>query len=391
MIKNPVLVVIFLLGIEAGVLFISSRPRCRKYFSVLPSIFWMYFLPMVFSTAGLIDSQSQVYKLIAAYVLPMSLVLLLLSADLSAIARLGRQALMMMLAGTLGIMIAVPLVFTFFKPLVGPAMWPGFGALSASWTGGSANMIAVREALRVPSEVFTPMVLVDTVVPYVWMALLVSLAGFQKAFDRWNRVDKKIFEVLAHQTAGIKVEKKTVLDKRGIAMVFFVGIAGVLFSAALAQQMPSFGNVFTPAAWRVILASALGVVLSLTPLKKLERYGTDPIGYFLLFFVLVSIGAGARLVNIGTSLVLIMAGFCIVIIHGVIVLGVSRLIRAPFFLVVVSSQANIGGVASAPVVAGVYQPHLSYVGLLLAVFGNIIGTYVGIITGYVCRYFSGGS
>ncbi|MDD2702885.1 MAG: DUF819 family protein [Candidatus Omnitrophica bacterium] len=107
--------------------------------------------------------------------------------------------------------------------------------------------------------------------------------------------------------------------------------------------------------------------------------------------MLVSIGAGARLANIGTSLILILAGFCIVIIHGVIVLGVSRLIRAPLFLTVVSSQANLGGVASAPVVAGVYQPHLSYVGLLLAVFGNIIGTYVGIITGYVCRYFSGGS
>jgi uncharacterized membrane protein len=390
MIKNPVLVVIFLLGIEAGILFISSRPQCKKYFSILPSIFWMYFLPMVISTAGLIDPQSRVYMMIAAYVLPISLILLLLSADLSAIARLGGKALVMMLAGTLGIMIAVPLVFVLFKPLVGQVMWSGFGALSASWTGGSANMIAVREALRVPSEVFTPMVLVDTVVPYVWMALLVSLVGFQKAYDRWNRVDQKTFEVLAQQTGGVSVEKRFVFNKRGIAAIFLVGVAGVFLSAALAQKMPSLGNVFTPAAWRVILASTLGVILSLTPLKKLERYGTDRIGYFLLFFVLTSIGAGARLANIGTSLILILAGFLIVIIHGVMVLGVSRLIRAPFFLVVVSSQANIGGVASAPVVAGVYQPHLSYVGLLLAIFGNIIGTYVGIITGYVCRYFSGG-
>ncbi len=356
---------------------------------MLPSIFWMYFLPMVISTAGLIDPQSRVYSLAAAYVLPLSLILLLLSADLLAIARLGGQALVMMLAGTAGIMIAVPLVFVLFKPWVGQAMWSGFGALSASWTGGSANMIAAREALRVPGEVFTPMVLVDTVVPYLWMALLVSMAGFQKAYDRWNRVDKKIFAVLADQAAGTDLNKKIVFDKRGTAAVLVAGAAGVFISTGLAAKMPSMGNIFTPAAWRVILASALGVAASLTPLKKLERYGTDRIGYFLLFFVLTTIGAGARLSDIGTSLVLILAGFLIVAVHGLIVLAVSRMIRAPLFLAVVSSQANIGGVASAPVVAGVYQPHLAYVGLLLAVFGNIMGTYAGIITGYVCRFFSG--
>jgi uncharacterized membrane protein len=389
MIKNPVLVVFFLLCIESGIMFVSSRPRCKKYFSVLPSIFWMYFLPMIISTAGWIDSKSPVYPMAAAYVLPMSLVLLLLSADLAAIARLGGQALFMMLAGTLGIMFGVPLVFVLFKPLVGAGMWSGFGALSASWTGGSANMIAVREALRVPPEVFTPMVLVDTIVPYLWMALLVSMAGFQSAYDRWNRVDKKVFSVLADNTAGVDGTKKIVFDKRGTAVVLAAGTAGVLISTALAPNMPSMGNIFTPAAWRVILASTLGVAVSLTPLRKLERYGSDRIGYFLLFFVLTTIGAGARLSNIGTSVVLILAGFLIVAVHGLTVLAASRLIRAPFFLAVVSSQANIGGVASAPVVAGVYQPHLAYVGLLLAVMGNIMGTYVGIITGYVCRWFSG--
>jgi uncharacterized membrane protein len=83
--------------------------------------------------------------------------------------------------------------------------------------------------------------------------------------------------------------------------------------------------------------------------------------------------------------VLIAAGLTIVAVHAVVILIGARLLRAPLFLVAAASQANIGGVASAPVVAEVYHPGLASVGLLLAILGNIVGTWLGIVCAQLCR------
>ena len=117
--------------------------------------------------------------------------------DIKAISRLGPSALIMFFAGSFGIMLGIVISFVVFKPLVGPAFWSGFGALAASWTGGSANMIAVKEALNTPDAVFMPMVIVDTVVPYTWMGILVAFAVHQKGFDAFNRSDRTILDDLS--------------------------------------------------------------------------------------------------------------------------------------------------------------------------------------------------
>jgi uncharacterized membrane protein len=138
--------------------------------------------------------------------------------------------------------------------------------------------------------------------------------------------------------------------------------------------------------WTIIVVSIAGVALSFTPAKKLEAYGASKIGYYILYFVLTSIGAKASISNIGSTAILIAAGFLIVAIHASVLIMTGRIIKAPMFLAVVASQANIGGVASAPVVAAIYEPGLASVGLLLAILGNIIGTYFGIITGQLCHW-----
>ena len=147
-------------------------------------------------------------------------------------------------------------------------------------------------------------------------------------------------------------------------------------------------NVISTYTWAIIIVSIVGIAASLSPLKKLEKFGSEKIGYYVLYFVLTSIGARSNISHINATFILIGAGFLIVFVHAIILIITARLLKAPMFLVAVASQANIGGVASAPIVAAIYEPGLASVGLVLAILGNIIGTYLGIITGQLCRILS---
>lgn len=389
MIHSPYIIVGVLLAIETSVFLVSSQPRFKKYFSFLPPVFWIYFLPMLCSSFGFIDSKSEIYDLISKWFLPASLVLLLLSSDIRAIIKLGKPALLMMAAGSLGIMLGMPLVFWLFKGVVGQQMWSGFGALSASWIGGSANMIAVKEAIGTPQAVFTPMVVVDTVVPYVWLGFLVAASSFQWQFDRINNSDRTILDDLAARTRGLNNPLNEKSFWHFTLLIFLFALVGSWIAQSVGDRLPTVKDVFSAYAWTIIAASVLGIALSFTRARKLESYGTSRIGYFLLYFVLTTIGAKANIVNISATFVLIGAGFLVVIFHGLGLLLAARILRAPMFLVAVASQANIGGVASAPIVAQVYQPGLASVGLLLAILGNIMGTYLGIITSQLCKMVSG--
>ena len=155
----------------------------------------------------------------------------------------------------------------------------------------------------------------------------------------------------------------------------------------LSSYLPTVKDVISPYSWTIILVSTLTIFLSMTPVSRIPHTGADKFGKWILYFVLTSIGARASLHNAGQVGILIAAGSVVVLIHAAVLIVTARLIRAPLFLVVTSSQANIGGVASAPVVAEVYQPGLASIGLLLAILGNIIGTYIGIFTGQICRLF----
>jgi uncharacterized membrane protein len=387
MMNNAVAIMLILAAIEGIVLFVASHEKTKRYFRFMPPVFWIYFLPMLASSCGLIDAGHPVLGAISKHVLPASLFLLLLAVDVKAILRLGPKALTMMLAGSLGIMLGTTIVFYLFRDIVGAQMWSGFAALSGSWSGGSANMIAVKEALLTPDEVFLPMVIVDTVVPYFWMGILISAVSLQPVFDKFARADQRILDELDAGTKVLANAAKARLRPSTTVIIILVAFAGGALAMATARFLPEIKDVVSATAWTIIAASTLGLAASFTPAKRLEEHGSERIGYILLYFVLTSIGAKASVSNIGDSLVLIVAGFLIVLLHAVFLIVTARLIRAPMFLAAVASQANIGGVASAPIVAEVYRPGLASVGLLLAVLGGIIGTYLGIITGHMCRLF----
>lgn len=244
-------------------------------------------------------------------------------------------------------------------------------------------MIAVKEALAVPENVFLPMVVVDTIVPYVWMAIMIACVSFAPVFDKFNRSDRTVLDDLNQRLQNIQTIKIQKLNLPITIGLVVLACAGGSLSIYLSHFLPEIPKIISTYAWTIIVVSILGISLSLTPVRKLEAYGTNKVGYFLLYFVLTSIGARASITHISSAFILIAAGFLVVFIHAIVLLVAARLLRAPLFLAVVASQANIGGVASAPVVAEIYQKGFASVGLLLAILGNIEGTYIGIIMGQI--------
>jgi uncharacterized membrane protein len=382
MIQDPFGILCALGLIVAGIVFFSEDPRTRKFFQFPPPLFWIYFLPMIVSGVGILPAQHAIYPKITNTVLPAGLILLLISTDIKAILKLGRPALLMMFTGSAGIMLGTPLVVMLFKPWLPADAWSGFGALSASWIGGSANMIAVKEAIHTPDAVFFPMIVVDTVVAYSWMGLLILLEGFQKTYDRWNRSDLRVIEALARKTASADAHAQK-FNYRYLPLILGVAFGGAWISNKLAGVL---GN--GSFAWAIILATTFGILLSFTSLRKLEFHGASRIGYLFLFLVLTSIGARASLSGIFAAPLLIVAGMVLVLIHAMFLFTVSRIARIPLCLVATASQANIGGPASAPIVAAAYEPALAPVGLLLGILGNVMGTYLGLVTSLMCKWVS---
>jgi uncharacterized membrane protein len=395
MIDDPIGILTVLLVIEGAILLLCDYHQTRRFFDVMPPMFWIYFLPMMANTVGLItpekNEQGQcvtlAYQSIIDNCLPASLVLLLISVDIRAIARLGRVALLVMLAGSAGIVLGGPVVLMIFRPFLPEDIWKGFAALSASWTGGSANMLAVAKGLDTPDSIYLPMVVVDTIVPYVWMGLLILLASRQKLYDRWNRSQGDALDHLARRMLVDGPEARPI-TLRHLVLMFALGALATVVSMKVGAVLPEAPKMINAYAWTIITATTLGVILSFTPVRQLESYGASRVGYALLYLVLAAIGARANLSHLKAAPLLLAAGFVWVAIHAACIILAGRLLRAPMALIATASQANIGGVASTPVVAEAYRRGLAPVGLLLAVFGNIIGTYLGFLCGTLCRIVS---
>jgi uncharacterized membrane protein len=386
MTSNPVYIICVLVCIEAVVLIIDSRPIGKKLFRFLPSMFWIYFIPMLANTLGILPAESNVYGTITRWVLPGSLVVLLLSADIRGILKLGPTALGVMAASVGGIMIGAPVVMLIYRQWLPADAWQAVGALSGSWIGGSANMVAVKEGIGTPDEMFKLLIITDTIIPYAWMGLLIALSAHQEKFDRWNKSNTKLLDDLVSHAKNNSNSKTVRHTLAGTVSIAVVALAGTGLAVWASSTLPSVKNVINPVAWSVIIASVIGISLSFSPARRLESRGSNRIGFFLLYLVLASIGAKTSLSFMGDLPILLVAGATWMLIHAACLLLATRLFRAPMALAAAASQSSIGGPASGPVIAGIYHPDLAPVGLLLAVLGNISGTFLGLTTAQVCHW-----
>jgi uncharacterized membrane protein len=320
-----------------------------------------------------------VYDWIKAYLLPTSLMLLILALDVPGILRLGPKALIMMLAGTAGVIVGAPIALWIFHSVVPPDTWLGMTALSGSWIGGGANMVALAEMAGTPDSMFGMMVIVDVTVANVWMGFLLYLAGQSARIDARTGADTAAIEDLKRRVAEFTARTTRVPTLADLVLIVAVGFGG-MWVATLAGRALGAGNpVFDATVWKFFIVTALAVAVSFTPARNLEGAGASRIGTLMLYLLIASIGAHADFTQMKEAPILVAVGAVWMLCHAGILLLVAWLIRAPVFFMAVGSQANIGGAASAPIVASAFHPSLAPVGVLLAILGYVLGTYGGLL------------
>jgi uncharacterized membrane protein len=409
LITNDAVVLGMLFAILAFVFYTSASNSkgWKKFYAVVPSMLLCYFLPSLLNSFGIIDGEkSQLYPIMSRYLLPVSLVLLTLSIDFKALKKLGPKAVIMFLAGSLGVMIGGPLAILICKHITpdvfastGPdAVWRGMTAIAGSWIGGSANQAAMKELFGVSDSLFSAMITLDVIVAYVWMAILLYGAGKAPAIDKLLKADASAIDELKNKMESFQQSIRRIPSTTDLILICGVGFgatglahfgADIIapFIATHAPQLERF-SLTSPFFWLIVITTTIGMVLATTKVRKLEGAGASNIGTLLLYLLIATLGMKMDITGLFKTPGLILVCAVWMLFHIIIMLVVAKLIKAPFFFVAVGSQANIGGPASAPVVASAFSPALAPVGVLLAVLGYAIGTYAAYLCGMMMQWAS---
>ncbi len=386
LIADPMAVFAFLAAVVALIFWVSGLERTKRLFEVLPPVMFVYFLPMFATTAGITPPSSPTYDWMTRYLLLFALLLLMISIDLKSVARLGPIALVMVVAGTVGIVIGGPISLLIFQPFLPADAWTGFAALSGSWIGGTANMVAIAESVGTPESAFGPIIVVDTVVGYSWMGVLLFFAAYQARFDARTGANTAVIEETNRRLQEMDRDRHPTTVRDAVVMIG-MGMAASVAAHRLAQTdlFPTLGDpaIISKTTWAVLIVVTGGLALSFTRLRDFEKVGASGLGYTALYLLLAGIGAQANLRAIVQAPMYLVAGVVWIAIHVAVLLVAARLVRAPLFFVATGSMANIGGAATAPVVAGVYHPAMAPVGLLMAVAGYVLGIYGGLVCAWL--------
>lgn len=394
-------VVLGLLAVTLGAVFWTSARESgfwKKFYGIVPALLLCYLIPAIYNSLGLIDgAASGLYPMARDYLLPSALVLLCVAIDFKAIVRLGPKAVIMFLTGTLGVMLGAVVAFLamglIHPETVSGDTWRGMTTVAGSWIGGGANQAAMKEVFAVDATTFGQFVAVDVLVASVWMAVLLFLAGRSAAFDRWTRADLTAIDDLKRRVESYQAEHTRVPTLTDLVVIVALGLGATGLAHAITDPLVAWLKTL-PAEWRLedysltarffwitVLATTIGLALSFTPARRTEGTGASRVGSLFLYVLVATIGMQMDLAALLDRPWLFMMGLIWIATHGALMLLVAKLIRAPLFFMAVGSQANIGGAASAPVVASAFHPALAPVGVLLAVLGYALGTYCAYLTG----------
>ena len=414
-------IVFGVLMISLGFVFYTENLKSGfwpKFYKIVPGLFMAYFIPALFTTFGIISPEwettnavgetvsksSQLYYVSSRFLLPAALVLMTLSIDLKAIFNLGSKALIMFFTGTVGIIIGGPiaiLVISIFSPeTVGgadfDAVWRGLSTLAGSWIGGGANQTAMLEIYQYNPQKYGGMVFVDIVVANIWMAILLIGIGKKDRINKWLKADTSAIEELKEKVSSFTQKTKRNPSLTDLMIMLAIAFGTVSFGHFAASYLSTFfenlvagiesgtwRNIFTFLGssffWLISISTIIAISLSFTKAKNYEGTGASKLGSVFIYVLVATIGMKMDLAMIFDNLGLIAIGVVWMTIHAGLLILVAKLIRAPYFFLAVGSQANVGGAASAPIVAQAFHPSLATVGVLLAVFGYAIGTVGAIL------------
>jgi len=389
-----------------------------KFYKIVPGLFMAYMIPAIFTTTGLIapewsttddagkivEHSSNLYFVSSRYLLPAALVLMTLSIDLKAVFNLGWKALIMFFTGTIGIIIGGPIAILLISMVspetvggVGPdAVWRGLSTLAGSWIGGGANQTAMLEIYSYNPKLYGGMVFVDIVVANIWMAILLLGIGKRDRINTWLKADTSSIEALKTKMSRFseKIKRNPSLTdimiiiaiafgtvsfahlSSGFLAPLFEGLVSNIESATTRNIFTFLGSKFF---WMISISTIIAILLSFTNAKNYEGAGASKFGSVFIYILVASIGMKMDLTLIFDNVWLIAIGVVWMSIHAGLLILIAKLIKAPYFFLAIGSQANVGGAASAPIVASAFHPSLATVGVLLAVFGYAIGTVAAIL------------
>ena len=371
-----------LIGLVALLIALARVPKFQRIFHWLPIPLWCYALPMILRAGGWLPGDRGSTGWIMTVLFPVALGVLLLGVDLLALSRISGKALVAMLLGILGIVAGGPLALWALRAQLPAEAWKGVGALAATWTGGSMNMLAVRMVLNIPDPVFAPLIVVDALIAYGWMACLVAAKGWEPRLNRWLGAPESDHPVFHEPPAS--------LTRAGARrdQLFGIALALILYAVCRwsARHFSTISLVTSTTGWTVLLVTTGALALSCLPSVRRAGGAIEPLGYPCLYLVLAALGAQASFSALLSTPVWVLVGLSCLIVHvSVLAIG-GRLLRIPVNLLATASQANVGGAVSAPLVGAVYHPSLAPVGLLLAISANAVGTYIGLGTAGLCRW-----
>ena len=406
---NDAVVLGILLGILSFVFLTgrSEHPFWKKFYKYVPTLLLCYFIPSIFNSLGIFSGESsRLYFVASRYLLPTSLVLLTISIDLPSIIKLGPKALVMFFTGTAGIIIRGPLaimVVSVFAPDIvggaGPeAVWRGLTTVAGSWIGGGANQAAMKEIFNVGDDLFSAMIAVDVIVANIWMAFLLYGAGIHKQIDEKLQADTSAISELKEKIEAYRSQIMRIPDLTdtiklmsvGFGVTAFAHFGSDLIAPWIAVNAPGLEKFSLTSGffWLIVISTTIALGLSFTRARELEGIGASRYGSVFLYVLVATIGMKMDLMAIFENPGLFLVGLIWMAIHAILLIGVAKLIKAPFFFMAVGSQANVGGAASAPIVASAFHPSLAPVGVLLAVLGYAVGTYGAWFCGMLMQVIS---
>lgn len=401
LIQAPMHVLAVLLGVLALLFWTDAHPRLGRLFRVVPLLVFAYFVPTALSNLGVIPLDSALYGFVKSWLLPASLLLLTLAVDVPGIVRLGRLAVLMFLGATLSIVIGGPLAYLIGGALIPAELqdqaWRGLAALAGSWIGGGANFVAIGGAAEASDSTLSLMVVVDVAVANVWMAVLLWFAGREKAMDARMGADRSAIDAVRQRVEDYQASVAKPLDLSAALWIGALAFGGAAIADELSRRLPALalpgiGEIVSGFTWVVLIVTAIGLTLSFTRLRRLEGAGASKVGSAFLYLLVTTIGAKAEFHRVfdPQNLGIVVIGAIWMSLHAIILLLLRRWLRAPVFFLAVGSQANVGGAASAPIVAAAFHPALAPVGVLLAVGGYVLGTVCGLLTMVLLKLAAGG-
>ncbi len=383
----------------------SEHPFWKKFYTYVPALLLCYFIPALYNSFGLISAEdSSLYRIASRYLLPVSLVLFTLSIDLKEIAKLGGKAVIMFITGTVGIMIGGPLailIVSTFNPDIftnNVDLWRGLSTIAGSWIGGGANQAAMLRVFEPDMNLFGQMIAVDIIVANIWMGFLLYWSRKPEVIDRLLKADSSSIKGVQERIEAYQLSIARIPSLTDFMKILGIGFGATAVAHFMADRIAPYLQENYPVLeeysltsgffWIVVIATTIGIALSFTRARNLEGAGASKFGSAFLYVLIATIGMNMDITQVLDNPGFFVIGIVWILIHIILMLLVAWIIRAPFFFVAVGSQANVGGAASAPVVASAFHPSLATVGVLLAVLGYALGTYGAYACGLLMQWVS---